>query len=364
LRSAEILAGRKQFMLDTDTMLMKRALDLARQGAGLVSPNPLVGAVLVNDGRVVGEGYHRYDRLKHAESYAIETAGDLARGATLYCSLEPCCHHGRTAPCTDALIEAKIARAIIAVKDPDPRVNGRGIEQLRDAGIEVEVGPLEDSALRINETYFKFITTGTPFVHGIIEYPADSSASLNDWNPSNEFLRVGSEYDAVMIGSRPELNRLVVDKALGHERHRPMVIAASKSEPWLIEALQKRIEGEVLIVEVETQPAADPTGKVLRMEESAAHGGAQSPLGSCLATLTRMQVTSVLILPGTFDSSDPSNFEEFDKVTLAIPGSMHERGFATTWAFGDIEFDVEDATVTEAGGFSELTGYPSLRGVA
>lgn len=351
-------------MLDTDTMLMKRALDLARRGAGLVSPNPMVGAVLVKDGNVVGEGYHRYDLLKHAESYAIETAGELARGATLYCSLEPCCHYGRTAPCTDALIEAKIARAIIAVKDPDPRVNGLGIEQLRNAGIEVEVGLLEDRAVRINESYFKFITTGTPFVHGIIEYPADSSACLNDWKPSDQFLLTAREYDALIIGSRPDLNRLVVDEALRHERHRPMVIAASSSEPGLLEALQKRIKGEVSVVAVETQLTNDPTGKVVRMDGSAQHGAAQSLLSSCLITLIRMQVTSVLILPGTFDSSIPMNFEEFDKVTLAIPGSTHEQGFATTWAFGDIEFDVEDATVTEAGAFTELTGYPSLRGVA
>src|SRR5437870_2454520 len=119
-------------MLDTDKLLMKRALELARRGAGLVSPNPLVGAVLVNDGRVVGEGYHLYERVRHAESYAIEAAGPLAHGATLYGNLEPCCHHGRTPPCTDALIEAQIARAVIAVKDPNPSVNGRGVEQLRE----------------------------------------------------------------------------------------------------------------------------------------------------------------------------------------------------------------------------------------
>lgn len=330
----------------------------------MVSPNPMVGAVLVNDGRVVGEGYHRYDRLKHAESYAIEMAGELARGATLYCSLEPCCHHGRTPPCTDALIEARIARAVIATKDPDPRVSGRGIEQLREAGIDVEVGLLEDRALRINESYFKFITTGTPFVHGVIEYPGDSSAWLNDWTPSREFLRETTEYDAVMIGGRPDLNTLVVDEALRRERHRRLVIAASNSEPSLIEALQKRIKDDGLVVAVETEPAADPTGKVVRMEGSAAHGAVQSSLSSCLVTLTRMQVTSVLILPGIFDSRDPLNFEEFDKVTLAIPDLTHEKGFATTWAFGDIEFDIEEVAVTEAGEFTELTGYPSLLGVA
>jgi diaminohydroxyphosphoribosylaminopyrimidine deaminase/5-amino-6-(5-phosphoribosylamino)uracil reductase len=343
---------------------MKRAIDLARRGAGLVSPNPMVGAVLVNDGRIVGEGYHRYDRLKHAESYAIEKAGRHTRGSTLYCNLEPCCHHGRTPPCTDALIEARIARAAIAIKDPDPRVNGRGIEQLRQAGIEVEVGLLEDRARRINESYFKLITSGTPFVHGIIEYPADSSASLLDWQPSGEFLKFASEYDAVMIGSRPELNRLVVEAALHRERHRPLVIAASNSEPSLLKALQKRIKGEISVVMVDIQAGGNPTGNVVRMEEGMPHGVARSQFSSLLATLSRMQVTSLLGLPGLLDSSDPANFEELDKITLAIPSSTHEHGFATLWALGDIEFDIEDVTVSEAGGFTELTGYPSLRGVA
>src|SRR5436190_20555104 len=95
----------RTIMLDTDTLLMKRAIELARRGAGLVSPNPLVGALLINDGRVVGEGYHLYENVRHAESYAIEAAGALAKGATLYCNLEPCCHQGRTPPCTDALIK-------------------------------------------------------------------------------------------------------------------------------------------------------------------------------------------------------------------------------------------------------------------
>src|ERR1044072_3369731 len=98
-------------MIETDTKFMKRAIELAQRGAGLVSPNPMVGAVLVNDGSVVGEGFHRYDWLRHAESYAIEMAGELARGATLYCSLEPCCHHGRTPPWTGGLINGGRARA-------------------------------------------------------------------------------------------------------------------------------------------------------------------------------------------------------------------------------------------------------------
>jgi diaminohydroxyphosphoribosylaminopyrimidine deaminase/5-amino-6-(5-phosphoribosylamino)uracil reductase len=142
-------------MNEDDLKHMKRALELAQRGEGRVSPNPLVGAVLVNDGRVVGEGFHVFEQVKHAEVLALEEAGTAARGATLYCSLEPCCHHGRTSPCTDALIEAGISRAVIAVTDPNPRVNGRGIRQLREAGIIVEVGLCEDEARRVNEEFFR-----------------------------------------------------------------------------------------------------------------------------------------------------------------------------------------------------------------
>lgn len=347
-------------MLDTDTLLMKRTLELARRGAGLVSPNPMVGAVLVNGGRVVGEGYHRYDLLRHAESYAIDAAGKLARGATLYCNLEPCCHHGRTPPCTDALIEAGIARAVIAVRDPDQRVNGRGIDQLREAGIEVEVGLLEDRARRLNESYFKFITTGRPFVHGVIEYPADSAASLFDWQPSIEFLKFASKYDAVMMGNRPELNRVVVDHALSRERHRPLVIAASNA--WLF--LNKQIEGEISVVPIETQHAADAIGNVVKLVEGVGYDLAEPLLSQLLVKLTRMEVTGLLSLPGLLDSSDTANVGEFDKVTLAVPSKTYEHGFATRWAFGDIEFDLEDVSIEQAGEFTELTGYPYLQQVA
>ncbi|MFL6213795.1 MAG: bifunctional diaminohydroxyphosphoribosylaminopyrimidine deaminase/5-amino-6-(5-phosphoribosylamino)uracil reductase RibD [Blastocatellia bacterium] len=141
--------------MNEDDNYMKRALELARRGEGRVSPNPMVGAVLVRDGRVVGEGYHVFEKVKHAEVIALEQAGETARGATLYCSLEPCCHHGRTSPCTDALIDAGIRRAVIAITDPNPRVNGRGIRQLREAGIKVEVGLCEAEARQLNEAFFR-----------------------------------------------------------------------------------------------------------------------------------------------------------------------------------------------------------------
>jgi len=177
-------------MAHDDTIFMTKALSLAKRGAGLVSPNPMVGALLVRDGRVIGEGYHRFVLRKHAEALALEMAGPLARGATLYCNLEPCSHHGRTPPCTDALIEAGIARAVIAIGDPDPRVNGRGIEQLREAGVAVKVGMGADDARHLNESYLKFVTTGAPFVHAVIRWPQEDPNSAA-WLPSPAFLEVG-----------------------------------------------------------------------------------------------------------------------------------------------------------------------------
>lgn len=351
-------------MLDTDTLLMKRSLELAYRGAGLVSPNPMVGAVLVNNGRVVGEGYHRYDLLKHAESYAIEAAGKLARGATLYCNLEPCCHYGRTPPCTDALIKAGIARASIAVKDPDPRVNGRGILQLREAGIDVEVGLLENRAERLNESYFKFIISGMPFLHGIIEYANEPAATSLDWQPSSELLGSISKYDAVVIGSRPQLNKLIVDAALHRQRHRPLVIAADKSDPCVSQVPQKWRDGKVSVVPVEIQLEGDPPGNVVRLEEGMIHPPPRSQFTPLLSTLSRMGVTSVLSLPGLLDSSDAANFREFDKVTLAVPSPGREQPLAAQWNLGDIEFDLEEVCVEKAGDFTEVTGYPSLREVA
>jgi len=351
-------------MIDSDTVFMKRALDQAERGAGLVSPNPMVGALLVKNGRVVGEGFHRYDRLKHGETYAIEMAGPEARGATLYCNLEPCCHHGRTPPCTAALIAAGIARAVIAVKDPDARVNGRGIEQLRDSGIEVDVGLLGDRARSLNESYFKFTTTGRPFIHAVIEYPADTGKSLTEWKPSAEFFKFASKFDAVIIGSRPELNRMVVEHALNRERHRALVIAASASEPFLLEATQKRANGEIVVVPVGDQSMAGTNPTVIRLEDGLTHDIAQPLIRSMLSALKPMNVSSLLSLPGILDASDKEVFEEFDKVTLALPTNTYQEGSPSRWIFGDIEFDLEDLSVERSGQFTELTGYPSLQEVA
>src|SRR5207247_7168069 len=144
-------------MIDSDCQWMGRALELAERGRGYVEPNPLVGAVIVRDGQMVGEGWHQRYGEAHAEIHALAAAGRAARGATLYVTLEPCCHVGKTAPCTEAVLRAGIERVVAAMVDPFPQVAGRGAALLRDAGILVEMGLGEAEARRINAPYLKLL---------------------------------------------------------------------------------------------------------------------------------------------------------------------------------------------------------------
>lgn len=148
-----------------NVFFMRRALRLAKRAEGRTSPNPMVGAVLVKSGRIIAEDYHKKAGTPHAEALAIERAGRSAKGSTLYVSLEPCRHTGKlTPPCTNAIIDAGIKRVVVAMKDPNPKVSGKGVKELKAAGIDVEVGLLEDVAMALNEPYIKYITTKRPFV--------------------------------------------------------------------------------------------------------------------------------------------------------------------------------------------------------
>ncbi len=148
-----------------DDEFLRLAFDLAEIAEGDTSPNPLVGAVVVRDGEIVGRGYHRRFGGPHAEVFALDEAGERAEGATLYVTLEPCGHFGKTPPCAERIVEAGIARVVASIEDPNPLVSGRGLATLRSAGIDVEVGRLRDVATRQNEIFLKYVRTGTPFVH-------------------------------------------------------------------------------------------------------------------------------------------------------------------------------------------------------
>jgi diaminohydroxyphosphoribosylaminopyrimidine deaminase / 5-amino-6-(5-phosphoribosylamino)uracil reductase len=154
--------------LTDHALWMQRCLTLARQGMGRTAPNPMVGCVIVKEGVIVGEGFHPKAGEPHAEVFALREAGDRAIGATLYVNLEPCNHYGRTPPCADAVVEAQVARVVVGMVDPDPRVAGGGIERLRQAGIEVIVGIEEQDCLDLNEAFIHRVTRRTPF--GILKY--------------------------------------------------------------------------------------------------------------------------------------------------------------------------------------------------
>ncbi len=192
-----------------DERYMRLALELARNGEGWTRPNPIVGAVVVKDGKVVGQGWHRRYGGPHAEVFALEEAGENARGATIYVTLEPCSHYGKTPPCADRIIAAGISRAVVACRDPNPLVNGRGIEKMRAAGIEVTEGVLEDEARKANEIFVKFIRTRIPFVllklaqslDGRIATQSGDSKWITGEEARVEVHRLRRRYAAVLVGA-------------------------------------------------------------------------------------------------------------------------------------------------------------------
>ncbi|MDX9972539.1 MAG: bifunctional diaminohydroxyphosphoribosylaminopyrimidine deaminase/5-amino-6-(5-phosphoribosylamino)uracil reductase RibD [FCB group bacterium] len=193
----------------TDEQYMQRALDLAEQGRGRTSPNPMVGCVVVRDGRIIGEGWHQKAGEAHAEVNAVEQAGDIT-GATLYVTLEPCCHQGRTPPCLDLLLKHRPARVVVAMHDPNPKVSGESIFRLRDAGIAVDVGVGEEPARLMNEAFIKYITTRTPFVIAKVGMTLDGKIATRTgdsrWVTGEAARRrvheLRNEVDAILVGSR------------------------------------------------------------------------------------------------------------------------------------------------------------------
>lgn len=194
--------------MNLDEKYMRQAIELAEKGQGQTSPNPLVGAVVVRDGKVVGTGYHAQAGKPHAEVNALNKAGENSRGATLYSTLEPCCTYGWTPPCTDSIISAGVKRVVVGLIDPNPEVCGKGIEKLRAAGISVTENILSEEVARQNEVFIKYITTGRPFVlmkvamslNGKIASERGKTTVLTSKQSRRLVHRLRDEYDAVVVG--------------------------------------------------------------------------------------------------------------------------------------------------------------------
>ena len=238
---------------------MNEALRLAKQGIALATPNPVVGAVLVRDGVIVGRGFHTWEGVKHAEILALEEAGDRARGATLYITLEPCSHTGRTGPCADALIAAGIAKVVAACGDPNPLVSGEGFRRLRAAGIAVEMdSEAQADAEKLNEAFFHFVRTGKPLVtlksaltlDGKISAPEDNTGWLTSARARAHVQTVRHAHDAIVTGIGTALadDPMLTDRS-GLPRVRPLlrVVLDSTLRLPLESRLVKSANGDLLV---------------------------------------------------------------------------------------------------------------------
>jgi len=238
---------------------MRLALRLARRGEGRVSPNPLVGAVIVRDGEIVGRGYHAAYGRDHAEVMALREAGERSKGATLYVTLEPCNHTGHTPPCTRAILKAHIARVVVGMRDPNPEVAGGGVETLREKGVKVDVGILEERCRRMNESFIHFVMRKTPFVVMKIAATLDGKTATrtgqSQWITGKDALRyvhrLRGTMDAVMVGigtvlkddplltcrsSRPPRQplRIVVDTSLALPEEGKLVTSVDTAPLWVV----------------------------------------------------------------------------------------------------------------------------------
>jgi diaminohydroxyphosphoribosylaminopyrimidine deaminase / 5-amino-6-(5-phosphoribosylamino)uracil reductase len=321
---------------------MRRALELARRGIALASPNPRVGAVIVNPaGEITGEGFHTYEGVKHAEVLALEQAADRARGATLYLNLEPCCHTGRTGPCADAVIHAGIARVYAAMADPNPKVAGKGFERLRSAGIEVRCGLLEQEARKLNEAFAKYIVHHAPLVtlkagmtlDGKIApsyTPPNSGVGLDDssgaWITSAEarahVQQMRHAADAILVG----VNTVIADDPLltdrtGMPRRRPLlrVVSDSRLRLPMRSRLVEQVNSDLIVFcsfaeEKKRRELEDRGIRVEQVKLGTLDG--RPDIASLIQRLGELEITSLIIEGGAFVNWTALAADIVDKVFL------------------------------------------------
>ncbi|KJS15664.1 MAG: DeoR faimly transcriptional regulator [Peptococcaceae bacterium BRH_c4b] len=291
---------------------MSNALELAARATGRTSPNPMVGAVLVKDGKIVGSGYHHRAGTPHAEVHALREAGGKARGATLYVTLEPCCHHGRTGPCTEAVIEAGVTRVVAAMTDPNPLVAGRGLDKLREAGIEAESGLLEKEARRLNEVFIKYITVRQPFVvlkaamslDGKIATRTGDSQWITGIESREYVHHLRDHYDAIMVGINTVLadNPSLTTRLPGGGGRDPVRIVLDSAARTPPEARVLRVESPAPTIIVTTTAA--PAERLAVLEDAGARiitvdgDGGRVDLRVLMKKLAAMEICSVLVEGG------------------------------------------------------------------
>jgi len=292
--------------------MMKMALELAEKAAGRTSPNPLVGAVIVKNGQIVGRGYHKKAGSPHAEIHAMREAGENTLGATLYVTLEPCSHFGRTPPCSEAVINAGITEVYVAMQDPNPLVTGRGIRQMTDAGIRVRVGLLEKEAMRMNEIFVKYITTRLPFVmlktaitlDGKIATVTGNSRWVTGEAARREVHRLRDRYDSILVG----INTVLADDPAltcrlpeGGRDPTRVILDTHARTPVNARVLTEKSTAATFIVVTDKAPfsrikaLANGPAKIIR---AATDAQGRVDLNDLLSKMGEMEITSLLVEGG------------------------------------------------------------------
>jgi diaminohydroxyphosphoribosylaminopyrimidine deaminase / 5-amino-6-(5-phosphoribosylamino)uracil reductase len=377
IQEEQRLAAEPVVWSETDRRMMDRALTLAKEGAGLVSPGPLVGCVLADSaGEVLGEGFYVYEQIKHAETHAIEQAGGKARGATAYISLEPHAHHGRTPPCTDALIQAGVSRVVAPIEDPNPAVSGKGFADLRARGVAVDHGLLAAEAERVNEQYIHFMRTKRPFVHLKVAVSLDGKIATRSgdsrWITGTESRarvhELRREYDAIMVGVGTAIadDPLLTDRS-GKPRRRPflrVVLDERLQIPMESQLVRTAQEAPLVIVTSTCAKGPDIASLEAKGVQVIGDDSGGRNLHAVLDELGRREIQSVLVEGGANIAGNFLAAGLVDKVTFfiapmiiggrAAPSAIGDPGAGTiadAWRLRNVE-------IHRRGNDLEVTGYP------
>ncbi len=345
---------------ENDLTYMRLAHMLAEKSRGKTSPNPLVGAVIVKNNRIVGRGYHKKAGSAHAEIVALKDAGEQARGATLYVNLEPCCHHGRTGPCTIQIVNSGINKVVISTKDPNPLVNGKGIRHLKKAGIEVVSGLLKKEAFKLNEVYFFYITTGRPFVtlktaqtlDGRIATATGHSKWITGVKARKLAHQLRANNDAVAVGSgtvRSDDPQLTVRSVRGENPYR-IIISRSAKLPSKLKLFKNNDDAKTILATTEKSAAKIKMKNLIVWSVKEDKDGLS--LVDLLEKAGRFGITSLLVEGGGRLATSFIKAGLVDKHYLGIApkiigagisavGDLNIRTISKAVLFKDFEYDCE-----------------------
>jgi diaminohydroxyphosphoribosylaminopyrimidine deaminase / 5-amino-6-(5-phosphoribosylamino)uracil reductase len=373
LRTTTTLSEPATTWTETDRRMMARALELSKKGVGQVSPGPLVGCVVVSpQGEIVGEGFYLFEGVQHAETIALDLAGKRARGGTAYVSLEPHAHHGRTAPCTDALLAAGIERVVAPIEDLNPKVSGKGFAHLRAAGIDVQIGLLREEAAQVNEAYLHYMSTGLPFVHlklavsldGKIATRTGDSRWITGPDSRARAHELRHESDAILIGAGTATtdDPLLIDRS-GLPRRRPLVRVVLDDTIQLSpnsQLAKTTSEGPVIVF-----GGPDTVrGDALKAQGVEIVHSSRGDLPGVLRELGSRSLQSVLVEGGAAVAGEFVDAGLVNKVTFLIAPKIIG-GTAAPSAVGGtgVELmsgavELERTTVVQRGNDIEVTGYP------